>query len=122
MFDVDQVLVLIKGSTQPFDILLFDENGQPEILSVFDQATLVIREEEAGSNLLLRRTADGNLSINASASKLTGTLTQVEADALTPKPGYFIADVALRNTADQKWVHMDRIHVQILNSFAPHTP
>lgn len=121
MADTDQVLTLIKGSTQPFDILLFDELDAPLVLSIFDHATFKMREEEAGADVLVRSTQATTLSINASASKLTGTLSQVEADALVPNKTY-IADVALRVTADQKWVSVDRIKVRVVNSFAPHTP
>lgn len=118
--DVSEVLELVKGSTVSFDVLIFDPNDVKEDLSIYDQATLSIREEEGGANLLLRRVADLNLSINVSAGKLTATLTQVEADAL--KPGTFIVDVALRETAGQKWRHLERFNCRVLNSFAPHTP
>lgn len=120
MADVNEVLTLIKGSSKPFDIFIFDQRGAAENLAVFDQATLSLREEEGGSTLLLRRTADVNLSINSSASKLTGTLLQADADSL--KTGEMIIDVALRETSSSKWFHLDRIRARILNSFAPHTP
>ena len=121
MADVNEVLKLIKGSTQSFEVLVFDENDQPANLSVFDQATFALREEESGSTLLLRSTQAGNLSINVGAAKLVATLTQVEADALKPG-GTLIVDVALRVPVALTWVHLDRIKVKVLNSFAPHTP
>ncbi len=121
MADVNEVLLLIKGSTKPFDVFVFDQNDQPENLAVFDQATLVLRESDAGANLLLRRTADGNLSINTTASKLTATLSQGEADGLKAG-GELVAMVSLRETLTQKWVDLDRIRVKVLNSFAVHTP
>lgn len=120
MADLNEVLVLIKGSTKPFDVLVFDQNDQPENLTVFDHATFTLRDSETASNLLLRRTADGNLTINAGASKLTATLTQPEADAL--KTGDLVAMVSFRETATGKWVDLDRIRVRVLNSFATHTP
>lgn len=121
MADVNEVLKLIKGSTQSFEFLVFDENDQPANLSTFDKATLALREEEGGSTLLLRRTEDSNLSINVGAAKLVATLTQAEADALKPG-GLLIADVALRVPVALTWVHLDRVKVKVLNSFAPHTP
>ena len=122
MADSSEVLKLVKGSTQPFEIYVFDENDAPANLSVFDKATFSLREEEAGSTLLLRRTEDANLTINTGASKLVATLSQAEADALKAG-GILIADVAFRTPApDLKWVHLDRIKVKVLNSFTPHTP
>ncbi len=118
--DINEVLILIKGSTKPFDVYLYDANDAAENLAPFDQATLAVREEESGANQLLRKTSDATLSISVSASKLIAVLTQVEADALVP--GLYVADVALRETSTQKWIHTDRFKVRVVNSMAPHTP
>lgn len=119
MADVNEVLVLLKGSTKPFDIFIFNQDDQPEVLSAFDAATFSIREEESGPDIVLLRTADVNLAIDTANAKLTGTLSQPQADAL--KVGPMVGDVALRETSSGKWFHLDRIRVRVLNGFAPHT-
>jgi hypothetical protein len=120
MADVSQELVLIQGSTKDFDILLFDQNDSPESLAGADQATFAVKETvDAGTNILLRRTADANLTITAASGKLTATLTQVESDAL--KPGTYIGEAAVRFPGP-KWLHTDPFFVRIQPPVAPNTP
>lgn len=111
-------LRIVKGSTKPFDIELFDDNDVVEDLSTATLATFVMRNELTGSNVLLLRTTDGNLAIDSGDSKLTGTLTQIQADALVA--GVYIAEAAIRFGATD-WIHTDPFYVRVLLSAAPHS-
>lgn len=116
--DVSEELVLTKGAAIPFDLFFFDPNDAKEDLSIYDRATLSIREEEGGADILARSTQSGNLSINVSAGKLNATLTQLEADGL--KVGLHVMDIALRETASGLWRHIERAYVRIVNSWSAH--
>lgn len=110
---------LVKGSVKPFDVFILDDNDVKEDLSTAEAATLVIKESiDAATNVVLRRTTDGNLSIDEDEGKVTGTLTQGEANALTP--GSYVGEVAVRLGATD-WFHTDPFIVVIEPSAAPHS-
>ena len=109
-------LTLIAGSSKSFVLNLVDENDEVEDLSSAQAATLVITDSLVnGNEVLLRKTANGNLTIGE--GKLTATITQAEADGL--EPGLYIAEVAIRFGATD-WFHSDAFYVRILRSVAPH--
>lgn len=109
-------LTLIAGSSKSFKINLVDENNEVEDLGAAEAATLVITDSLVGGNeVLLRKTADANLSIGE--GELTATISQVEADGL--EPGLYIAEVAIR-FGPTDWFHSDPFYVRILRSVAPH--
>lgn len=112
-------LTILQGSTRPFDLLIVDDAGVGEALDSADHATFSVRETVSSlTDVLLRRTADGNLSINKAEKKLVGTLSQAEADALSP--GLYVGQVSIRLDGIE-WVKSDFFHVLIEKSFAPNT-
>lgn len=112
-------LTLLVGSKKSFDVLLVDDDGSKEDLTNADHATFVIKTDvDASTDILLRRTADANLTIDKPNSKLVCTLTQVEADALVP--GVYIGQASIRIDGTS-WVKTDRLRVTLLKSFSPNT-
>lgn len=120
MSDLSEVLTLVKGSVKPFDVYLFNENDSPESLAGADEATFTVKDgPSSAASILTRSRAGGTLTIDVANSKLTMTLSQGEADGLTP--GEYIGDLAIR-FGSGNWFHADLIRVRITPSFAAHSP
>lgn len=121
MADRDRELTLRVGSTEPIEILLVGNNGQPEDLVGADRATFVVRESTTSAEAILeRQTAPGatvNLSIDVAAGKLVATLTGDEADDLPP--GTWIGAAAVRSGSDDAWKTTQPFVVRILPAIAP---
>lgn len=114
-------LILIIGSVRPFDIKLVDDSSPAvaEDLSSADHATFSVKiDVDASTDILLRRVADSNLTIDTTNSKLTCTITQAEADALTA--GTYIGQASVRIDGIE-WIKTDRFIVKIKPSFSPNT-
>lgn len=112
-------LRLVKGSTKPFDVFLLDDNDAAEDFSTAQEATLVIKESlQAEDEILSLSSFDDNLTIDEDTGKVTGTLTQDEADDLPP--GSYVGEVAVRMGATD-WIHSDPFLVVIEPSAAPHS-
>lgn len=99
---VHRQLELQQGSAADFEVFLFDPNGAAEDLTGADAAHLTIREalDDATSEVVGRSTAAANLSVDVAAAKLVATLTQPEADALTP--GTYAGQASVRISG--KWL------------------
>lgn len=105
------VLELIKGSTKPFDVFLFDENEVKEDLSSADRAIIQVRKSIGGDIVLSRDTTANNLTIDSANGKLVATLTGAEAAALST--GTFIASAKVRFGDDDSWQDTDPFQVII---------
>lgn len=116
---MSKTLELIVGSARDFEVFLLDSNDVAENISDAAAATLAIRETlDAATDVLLRTTDAGNLTIDTTNSKLVASLTQDEADALVV--GTYIAQASVQMTASSKWFHTDPFVVKILSQGAPH--
>lgn len=114
-------LTLIIGSIRPFDIKLVDDSSPAvgEDLTNADAATFSVKTDvEASTDILLRRTADSNLTIDKPNNKLTCTITQVETNALVA--GTYIGQVSVRIDGSE-WIKTDRFIVHLKQSFSPNT-
>lgn len=114
-------LTLIIGSIRNFDIKLVDDSSPAigEDLSSADHATFSVKTNvDASTDILLRRVADSNLTIDKPNKKLTCTITQSEADALVA--GTYIGQASVRIDG-VSWIKTDPFFVHIKESFAPNT-
>ncbi len=112
-------LVLVKGSSKSFEIVLVDAEGNPESLSGWDRASFrVLAKIGDATPILSRDTAAGNLAVDVPTSTLTATLSQAEADALVP--GFYVGEAAVRYSAGSKWFHTRLERVRIRASIAHH--
>jgi len=109
-------LELIKGSTKPFDVLIFDENEVMEDLSDVDRAIVQVRRSVSGEIILSRDTTAGNLVVVVADGKLTATMSGVEAADLPT--GTFIGTALLRFGNDDSWQTADPFFVIIRASVA----
>lgn len=109
-------MTMVVGSTEPMEVHVLDDKGNPESPSGWTAATLRI-EDEAGESVLLRRTADGNLSIDSARSVLVATILQAESDALVP--GFYVGDFAILRSG--LWVHGAAFYVRIQRGRSPHS-
>ena len=110
----DERLEVTVGSVLEWDILLVDEDGNGEPVSGWAAATLAVKDGD--TEILVRTTVAGNLSINTADKKLVATLTQEEADALSP--GVYVGEAAGQTASG--WVHTDPFMVEIEEGRAPH--
>ena len=110
-------LILNQSSSGTFAIWLRDNNGNPESLFGADRASLAIKDYVgSATNILFRSTAAANLSINITDSKLVGTITGAEADALVP--GSYVGQAAVRFGSDNNWRFLDYIIVEVAQAVA----
>lgn len=115
MTSTDRILSMFIGDAQPIEIELFDGDGVAEITSGMDAATFTVREYAGATPILSRDTSQANLSI--STGKLTATLSQVEADALTE--GSYIGQIAVRFSSDSKWKFSELFAVEVITPTTP---
>ena len=108
------ILEIVRGSTKPFDIFIFDENEVAEDLSAADRAVVEIRKSIDGEIVLARDTTASNLSINTSLKKLTATMLGYEAATLPI--GDFIGSAKIRFGDNDSWQDTDPFIVRILPS------
>lgn len=112
----EKTLTLLQGSVRPFDIVLYDGNDELEDLTGATDATFrVLADPEDASSPIIDIDTDGDLAINISSSKLTGTLSQDDADDLAP--GLYVGQVGIKISGS--WLYTDPFHVRIKDSFAP---
>jgi len=108
-------LTLIVGSTRPFDVELVDKDDAELSLAGVTRATLRIATSlSATADILSLDTDEGDLAIGT--GKLTGTMTQAQADALTT--GIHICECAL--LIGSGWQHTDLFHVHVRPAVAEH--
>lgn len=112
------VLELIKGSAMPFEIAVLDQDGNSESLSGADKASFTVRDKAGGATILQRDTVAGGLAIDVPSGTLIGSLTQLEADALTI--GSYIAAASVHYSGPNRWIDSDPILARILPSVAAH--
>lgn len=111
-------LEIVKGSTRPIVLDFLNEDDVTMSLTGATAATLAVKSSRDDSaDVLLLRTADGNLAIDEAAGTLTGTISQVVADALDP--GTYIANASVQFAAG--WQPTDPFLVTVLDSVAPHS-
>lgn len=109
-------LSLVQGSEKPFDIFLFDENDNPDDLTLVTDATFVVQRDindPIGSALINIDTTVGGLSINKPLSKLTGVLSLAEAQALPV--GTFIGQAGVKSSG--QWFFTDPFNVIVRSTF-----
>ena len=113
----EKTLTLLQGSVRSFDINLVDGNDTAEVLTGASDATfrVLADPEVATAPIIDQDTTVGDLTIDISNSKLTGTLTQVQADAL--EPGLYVGQVGIKISGS--WLFTDPFHVRVQDSFAP---
>ena len=94
-------LNLVISSHLSFSVELWDADGTREDIAGVTVAQIVIKEDPSDStDVLLRRTADGNLTIDEATATLTATLSQVEADALPA--GVYIGEASVTFGTESK--------------------
>ena len=109
------ILTLIVGSTRPFDIEIVDENNAEFSMAGITRASFRIATSlSATDDVLTLDTDEGDLAIGT--GKLTGSMTQAQADAL--ETGIFVAEAAL--LIGSGWQHTDVFHVHVRPAVAEH--
>ena len=113
----ERELELLQGSVRPFNIELKDGADEPEVLTGATDATfrVLADPEVATSPIIDMDTTVGDLAIDIPNSKLTGTLSQSDADALTP--GVYVGQAGIKISGS--WLYTEPFHVRIKDSFAP---
>lgn len=108
---MNEILEIVQGSVKPFEVLIKDENENPEDLSGAVSATLSIKEDiDQSATVLFRSTDAGNLTIDIPNSKLQATLLQAEADAFVP--GDYIGGINVK--IGTEWFPSDPFIIRIL--------
>ena len=102
-------LEIVVGSVRPVNIYLFDERDEAEALGAATKATFTVKSDST-TTLLSRDTDAANLTIDTANSRLTATVSQVEADALTP--GTYYGGVAVEFA--EGWYQSDPFTVKII--------
>lgn len=110
-------LMLVAGSSNPFELLFLDANGVKESFAGSSDGTMVIKESSNGAVILKRTKAAANLTVDSTNSKFVCTLTQNEADALVP--GVYIGEAAI--AFGSQWFHTLTFIVRIVKGLTPHS-
>jgi len=109
------LLTLVVGSTRPFEIEIADKNNEDLDLTGVTRASFRIADSvESTTYVLELDTDEGDLAVGS--GKLTGSMTQTQADALTT--GEYVAEASL--LIDGGWQHTDIFHVRIRPAIAEH--
>lgn len=113
----ERTLEILQGSVRSYDIELVDGNDVAEVLTGATDATFRVLADPdvATSPIIDQDTTVGDLAISIPNSKVTGTLTQVQADALIP--GLYVGQVGIKISGS--WLYTEPFHVRIKDSFAP---
>jgi len=113
----ERTLTLLQGSVRSFDIGLVDSNEVAEVLTGATDATfrVLADPDDATSPIIDQDTTVADLVIDIPNSKLVGTLTQSQADALDP--GLYIGQAGIKIAGS--WLYTEPFHVRIQDSFAP---
>lgn len=112
----ERTLEIIQGSVRPFDIALVDGSDVAEVLTGATDATfrVLADPDDATSPVIDQDTTTGDLVISIPNSKLTGTLTQAQADALVP--GLYVGQAGIKIAGS--WLFTEPFYVRIKDSFA----